>query len=560
MSLWLLVSGVFTAIVIQYSFRRGRLLIYPAYDDVVYMLDGLRRLDTVYQSGPLAFFSNWMHDPPHAPLSTLLAFLSFLTLGVHDWAPYAANGVFVLTMVAFTDRLMKGTSTLCRMAAIIFVLSTPVAAEAVHEFRPDIASALFTAIAIIALLDGRLIGSGWTRPVVAGIFFGLALFSKMTVFPLTITVSMFALGVAIARDRLIAPFGWQPVIRVAGLFLLPAVLIAGPQYGIGFKQILKYVYDAQFGRYADVWTFKATMREHVMFFLNGQGARVMLGSHRYIVLAIFVLGGVYLGLTRRRDQILNSLAYAAVILVAYLIPTLNWQKTRFFGVVFHWSLIFSALLILRHLIRVERDRLSPIPWASTLMVFVCIVGIFLFQWPSFQSAEEIAHSDKRNQIDDQIIAAILDHKGRAASTAMLTTIGYVNPFLLNYLTLKRRQPISFSDLAFSRDPEEHRRSWPDVDFVIAAERDSSESAPYVPSYAIQNELLSTLHSSPDFVQVAAVPTLNDKCFYVFQNVRRIPLRDSRPPQSCAEVNAEQGAPLTGRGFSSTNIRDEPAHK
>jgi hypothetical protein len=28
-----------------------------------------------------------------------------------------------------------------------------------------------------------------------------------------------------------------------------------------------------------------------------------------------------------------------------------------------------------------------------------------------------------------------------------------------------------------------------------------------------------------------VPTLNLKCFYVFQNVRRIPLRDSRSDQS-----------------------------
>ena len=533
-SLWLVVSSVFTAIIIQYSFRQGRLLIYPAFDDVEYMLDGLRRLDRVYQSGPLAFFSNWIRSPPRAPLSGLLAFLSFLLLGVHDWAPYVANGFIVLTMVAFTDRLMKESSTLLRMAAIIFVLSAPIAAEAVHEFRPDIASGLFTVMAIITLLDGRLIESGWRRPVLAGIFFGLALFSKMTVFPLTITVSVWALGVALARDRLIKPFGWRPVFRVAGLFLLAAVIIAGPQYAISLKQVLRYIYNAQFGKYADLWTMRASLRDHLRFFIDGYGAEMMLGRHRFILVTIFVLGGVYLGLTRRRDYLLNSLAYTAVIFVSYLIPTLNWQKTQFFGVVFHFSLIFSALLILRHLMTAEDDRRSPIPWAHALMVFVCIGGMSLFQWPSFQSPEDIARSDKRKQIDDQIIEAILDHKSPAPSTAMLTTTGYVNSYLLNYLTLKRRQPISFTDLALSRDPEEHRRSWPSVDFIVAADQDDSESAPYaryVPSYAIQNELLSMLRSMPDFVQIAAVPTLNLKCFYVFQNVRRIPLRDSRSDQS-----------------------------
>lgn len=278
-----------------------------------------------------------------------------------------------------------------------------------------------------------------------------------------------------------------------------------------------------------------------MFFLDGNGARVMLGSHRFIVVAIFVLGGVYLGLTRRREQILNSLAYAAVILVAYLIPTVNWQKTQFFGVVFHLSLTFSALLILRHLMRVEGDRLSPIPWARTLMVSVCVVGIFLFQWPSFQSPEDIARWDKRKQIDDQIIAAILDHKGPAVSTAMLTTTGYVNSDLFNYLALQRRVPLSFDNRAASGDLEEHRATWPNVDFVVAAERDNSESAPYVHSYAIQDQLLSMLRSLPDFVQIAVIPSLNEKCFYVFQNVGRIPLRGSAAPESCSDAKSKQRA-------------------
>ena len=346
------------------------------------------------------------------------------------------------------------------MAAIIFVLSTPVAAEAVHEFRPDLASALFTTIAVITLLDGRLIESDWTRSVSAGIFFALALFSKMTVFPLTIAVSMSALGVATARDKLLEPSGWRPVLRITGLFLLPVVLIAGPQYLISLRQVLKYLYDTQFGIYAELWRFRATLPQHLVYFLDGDGARAMLGKHRFILAIIFVLGGVHLALSRRRGEVLNSLAYAAVVLVASLVPTLNWQKTQFFGVVFHLSLIFSALLILRHLIKLEGDRLATTPWARVLIVSISIAGIVLFQWPTFQSSEEIAHAEQRKQIDDRIIESIMDHKRPGPRTVMLTTTGYVNAELLNYLALARNDSISFDNLAFSRQPSEHQESWP----------------------------------------------------------------------------------------------------
>src|SRR5208282_4754330 len=106
------------------------------------------------------------------------------------------------------------------------------------------------------------------------------------------------------RDRLIEPFELRPLMRVVGLFAMPAVLIAGPQYLIGLKQALGYIYYVQFGKHAGMWTFKATMPQHVMFYLNGNGACVMLGKQRFILLAIFVVGSVYLGLTRKRARIL----------------------------------------------------------------------------------------------------------------------------------------------------------------------------------------------------------------------------------------------------------------
>ena len=123
----------------------------------------------------------------------------------------------------------------------------------------------------------------------------------------------------------------------------------------------------------------------------------MLGRQRFILLVIFVVGSVYLGLERRRAQILNALAYVTVIFVAYLIPTLNWQKTQFFGLVFHLMLIFSALLIMRHVIEVAGEHDSMPPWAGIVMVAVSsAIFLLFFGGRSVRRQLLIASVDKRS--------------------------------------------------------------------------------------------------------------------------------------------------------------------
>lgn len=526
MPLWFLASAAFTASIIQYSFRRGRLLFYPTFDDVSYLLDALRRIESVYQRSPTVFFSDWMRDPPHAPFSTMLAFLSFLLLGVHDWAPYAANVVIVLAFVIFSDRLMPDTPALCRWGAIVFVLSTPLAADAVYEFRPDVACALLTTMGIFILLDSRLAGSSKIRPALGGTFFGLALLAKPTVFPMTIAVSMWALGCAIARDALIgrSTFQRRAVLRSIALFVVPAIIIAGPHYLVGAKPLLEYIYDAQYAS-ADVWALKGVPRwQHIMFYLSGPGAQMVLRRHRFLMLVIFIAWGLHLWFARKRDEIADAIAYAAVIFVAYLGPTLNWQKTQYLGLVFHVSLVFFSVLILHHLVELERERGWKIPWARVLIISTAILGMLFFQWPASRSPEEIARAGDGRQITDRILDAIVHSSGSSASTTVVTTSGYVSSSLFNYLALERRLPLAFVGLGASGDLEQLRNAWSKGDFVVAGERDNSETDTFLRSYAIQDQVLAELRARPDFVEIAAVSTLNAKRFFVFQNISRRPRR------------------------------------
>ena len=96
---WLLLisilSAAYTANVIQWSLRFGRLAMDPVFDDVGYLTDGLQRLNILDQAGFHAFCRSFVQAPPHSPWSTLLATSAFSVFGVHDWAPYLLNGLLV---------------------------------------------------------------------------------------------------------------------------------------------------------------------------------------------------------------------------------------------------------------------------------------------------------------------------------------------------------------------------------------------------------------------------------------------------------------------------------
>src|SRR5262245_14571733 len=112
--LWAVIAAVFTAAAVQHSFSRGRLAGEIDFDDVGYFNDGLRRLDLLYDEGVVAFVENYECQPPHSPFSSLLALASFAVFGIHDWAPYAGNGILILFLVALLDGLLRDVSSWLR--------------------------------------------------------------------------------------------------------------------------------------------------------------------------------------------------------------------------------------------------------------------------------------------------------------------------------------------------------------------------------------------------------------------------------------------------------------
>lgn len=124
----------------------------PVFDDVGYLLDGLQRLNVLDTAGFRALCNSFVQSPPHSPWSTLLAFIAFDLMGVHDWAPYILNGFLVFLLLLLGWHLVGLKNDGARAAILSVILLLPLPFQAVLEFRPDFAVALFTAAFALLLV------------------------------------------------------------------------------------------------------------------------------------------------------------------------------------------------------------------------------------------------------------------------------------------------------------------------------------------------------------------------------------------------------------------------
>src|ERR1700733_15307454 len=186
-TVFIVVAGLYAANVIQWSIWFGRLAMDPVFDDVGYLIDGLQRLNILDRFGFHEFCQTFINSPPHSPWSTSLAILSFALMGVHDWAPYALNGLLVFLFLCVAWDLVGQGDALTGAAIISIFLLLQLPFQAVFEFRPDFAVALFTAAFSLLILKMGCYETGaeLRNHFLVGLLAGLAYLTKPSFFPHT---------------------------------------------------------------------------------------------------------------------------------------------------------------------------------------------------------------------------------------------------------------------------------------------------------------------------------------------------------------------------------------
>ncbi|HEY8749848.1 MAG TPA: hypothetical protein VIM11_17830 [Tepidisphaeraceae bacterium] len=512
---WAVIAGGFTAMVVQYSFAHGKLLCPPFYDDVSYFEDALHRLDVYYTSGAGALIKDYVASPPHSFFSSTLAMGAFATLGTHDWAPYVFNGLAILGLLIFIDYLLSDLALALRVCVMAVVLCVPICMQAVYQFRPDVPSAMCAAMGVALLFRQPLTRASRASVGAAGALLGLALLFKPPTCPLTGAVLLVSLALATLMDWILARPSWRAIGRAWLAFLVPAILIPLPHYLLTWRETYAYIYQPVFGQTHDLWARQGSIGWHLLYYVNGEGGRAMLGRMLWILVTVNLTGMVVLALYKEREALAQLLGLLAVAAVAWAGPTKIDVKQEYFGTTFQWLLVFAAVHALHMLLR----NRGPVPLVVLAAVMFVSFRAFRFTPHEYDRGSEIVVS--RNRLINDVYASLAAQHFPSYARIYLASTGSLNAGVLDYYSRRDTlHALNAGDTTFSDDLKLHAEGINCADYVIASESDNGEAwTGFVRSGNVQDQTLALVRSNPDFRQLASFPTRKGKHYYLFARTK-----------------------------------------
>ncbi len=505
----------FTGIVVQWSFARGRLSQDPTYDDSAYLFEAGRRLAVLYEHGLSAYVVNLYRDPPHAPFIDLGAQLTFALVGLHAWAPYVfVNGAVIFVLLLAVAYFARSVSLGARIVLMTLCLTLPFVVVGLHEYRPDFAGALFTALGIGLVAEAALHRTGDRRDrqlAVGGIFFGLALVTKAVFFVHTLTMealSVFAAcaltwwearGTGVAfRDSL------RRFVGVAWRVGLPSLLIWAPYILVNFHETFGYFFDFALGKNSHVSEIKGGLAASVHFYTLGYAGEYMLGRAFFIGLALWLFCLGCMALTRNIKELLFQAVLLGCGTVSLASIIMNQRENHYFGVPADTLLLFMLLRGLVVAWRVLCTTPRRAAWAIAGLAVVCVVNLSLLRpemlWPyANQQLNYVVKSDQ--SINQKLLDDIWQEYGTRAAIAtvppqvFVTRGGFVTAPTLRWLALKEGRRVAFTDVWTDEHLELTRRLLEAATFVVAPEDNAAgvynENASYEMRFEIERLLAGT---------------------------------------------------------------------
>ncbi|MCC7351031.1 MAG: hypothetical protein IT446_10710 [Phycisphaerales bacterium] len=515
----IVLATVFTLMQIHYSMRHGRLLYAPGYDDVGYFNDGLIRLKQFYDQSVQGLVRDYVHSPPHTPFSTFLAMGAFAVFGRHEWAPYAANGLIILGLLLFVDFLLRGTTLLQRILVYLSVLTLPYCAAAVSEFRPDIACGLLTAAGIVLLLRQPLWSGSNRHKVFAGLIFGAAILVKPAIFPVTVALLGLSLLLATICDWISFPRARriETTSKSWMLVILPALAVMLPHFLLAGKYIIQYIQTAVSGRDKALWALKGDTQWQLVYYLTGKGGHDMLSSLLWLVAAIWLVGAILMLVEMNRPRVLRGVAFFVVTAAAYFIPAVNHMKSPFLAAAFYGLLLLGMVIVLRDLgTWFGIGRLGR-PAGTVLLAVVLGVSAWLAKFPDSLGDPASPQTISRNRTLNEVYAALHQSAAKRISTrTFVTTAGELNAETLQFLALRDALPMNFADQHRSDDLNLYRQELDRSDYCIASEAGVDGIIDWLPSTRIQDQTLELVRTYGGFRQIAEVPTINGRRYFIFE--------------------------------------------
>ncbi len=548
--LWLLIATLFTVVHVRQSLHGGRLALPPTFDDVGFLRDGQARLQVFFDQGPAAAIADALRTQPHSPWSTYLASAAFLVFGMREWAPAAANGLLVLGVLLWLAHRGRRLPPRWTLLAAAVLLTWPLLGQAIENFRPDIACGLATAALALFIVRDTWVGADHRRHYLAGIGFAMALLIKPTISPVTSLIVIIALAAATLTDVVQgSPEGDKrgvrsmrrprPIAAAWARCLGTGAVLAAPYYILAAEHLSGYVIRNTFGELKEVWGLRLTGSQQVLYYLSGDGGRMMLASWVYLWLAL--AGAALSAALARRDRgaLARVPAIAVVLAVSYAAVTLPAHKNPFLGAVLPCLLMLTAIELMvylagggRHATASEATAVSRKTTAAGRWVLAALLlaGVVTFRWPYQLTAGGPLAPDANRQ-HRQLLETVyrdLRHVGGEKTRVFFTQISaFLNPPLLEYRAgLDRLSAFTSRDLQLSKQPLYLDHELKLADHVIAFSPDNQNAMEWLPGAETQRSTLERLGTDPEFVLAGIYGTVRGGEVYLF--TRATGFRGIRP--------------------------------
>jgi hypothetical protein len=389
--------------VLGFSARHGRLAMVPIYDDVAYLIDGLKRLNTFDRQGFAGLASSFLQDAPHAPYSSLLATVGFGITPKNMLGAYALSAIWAVVFLALLQRLVRGLPKLTQMGIMIASLAVPMLATVIGSLQPDTYWGLITGAVAVIVATRDLGRATRVKMILTGLLVGSAAISKPTGMPAgSIVMGVGYLG-AIAAALIGGTAMPKQIVTKTLFMLLGVAILVIPFLIVSGRDLLNYILTVM-GTDSAVWRTDGSLSVQLAYYLKPD---LFFGAVGWLLPAGPVLLLAWLvtaGLSRDRALFVRTLGVCASLLVAYAIPAISPVKSPFIGSLFYGTFIAGAFWSLAQMLRAK-----PVPGPAVLLVGSAVFAGFWRPGGPFvaMEGESFAAMDRANRAVTPSILEVL---------------------------------------------------------------------------------------------------------------------------------------------------------
>jgi hypothetical protein len=468
----ILITGTFAAMLIHQSFAMGTLALPALYDDISYFVSGAELLRQFHEKGFAGVARAYFSNPPHAPLSTAMAFIGFAALGIQNWVGPAMNAVLLLFFVRAFLAAAAGLSVAQGSVLAVALLGIPFFGITVMQFRPDmICSLLIASGALYIILVPQWLERS-REQLIAGLLFAAALWAKPTVFHLTAV--LFGTAMLLASSSLLRAGNLRQPMKACLTTTVVAVGAAVPYYAFAGGRVVTYIWRTAFGEEAAIWVKPQSLKDHVLTYLTGEYGQYSFGSWIYCALVVAAIAILLLRAEQNRARSRGAMLVALMVLLAYMavtIPKFKGPHGYAFAALLIAAIALAAIGIARALPRMAS-------WGATLLLLLYSAWHFGWPyhfeiWPGYVQARWAMVRQSADALGPDVVG----------KTFLQTTPG----LHLNYSVLALEYyargwtPPRGDTIQASADLAEHRRRLSGADIVFALTPEITEVFPHLPT-------------------------------------------------------------------------------